>query len=269
MTNVVVCGVGGRMGQRLAQLVLESGDLELVGATEHPGHEAVGRALGDVVGGDRREGDRAVTSDLNKVVGRADVVIVFTSPEATLTDAAVCSRSGTAMVVGTTGFSADQLAEFQKAVTGISCVFAPNFSTAMNVLFKLVEEAARILGDDYDVEVLEAHHRYKVDAPSGSALRLAERAAAGLERNLSEVVVHGRQGEVGERTRREIGMHAMRLGDMAGDHSVFYGAPGEYLELRHHATSRDSFALGALRATRFAAAAEPGLYDMADVLGLR
>ena len=144
MTNVVVCGVGGRMGQRLAQLVLESGDLELVGATEHPGHEAVGRALGDVVGGDRREGDRAVTSDLNQVVGRADVVIVFTSPEATLTDAAVCSRSGTAMVVGTTGFSGDQLAEFQKAVAGISCVFAPNFSTAMNVLFKLVEEAARM-----------------------------------------------------------------------------------------------------------------------------
>ena len=130
-------------------------------------------------------------------------------------------------------------------------------------------EAARILGDDYDVEVLEAHHRFKVDAPSGTALRLAERAAAGLDRNLSEVAVHGRQGVVGERTRTEIGMHALRLGDLPGDHSVFYGAPGECLELRHHATSRDAFALGALRAVRFAARAEPGLYDMGDVLNLK
>ena len=138
----------------------------------------------------------------------------------------------------------------------------------MNVLFKLVEEAASILGDDYDIEVVEAHHRHKVDAPSGSALRLAERAAAGVGRNLDEVAVHGRQGETGERTRKEIGLHALRLGDVAGDHSVFYGAAGEYLELRHHATSRDAFALGALRAARFAAAAEPGLYDMGDVLGL-
>ena len=139
----------------------------------------------------------------------------------------------------------------------------------MNVLFKLVEEAARILGDDYDVEVVEAHHRYKVDAPSGSALRLAERAAAGLGRTLDEVAVHGRHGVTGERTRQEIGIHALRLGDVAGDHSVFFGAAGEYLELRHRATSRDAFALGALRAARFAARAAPGLYDMGDVLGLK
>ena len=145
---------------------------------------------------------------------------------------------------------------------------APNFSTAMNVLFKLVEQAARILGDDYDIEVVESHHRHKVDAPSGSALRLAEAAAAGVDRNLDEVVVHGREGVTGERTRKEIGMHALRLGDLAGDHSVFYGAPGEYLELRHHATSRDAFAIGALRAARFAVGAKPGLYDMGDVLGL-
>ena len=138
----------------------------------------------------------------------------------------------------------------------------------MNVLFKLVEEAARILGDEYDVEVVEAHHRLKVDAPSGSALRLAEKAAEGLQRNLSEVVVHGRDGFTGERTRQEIGMHALRLGDVAGDHSVFFGAPGEFLELRHHATSRDAFALGALRAVHFAAGAQPGLYSMFDVLGL-
>ena len=138
----------------------------------------------------------------------------------------------------------------------------------MNVLFKLVEEAARILGDDYDVEIIEAHHRHKVDAPSGSALTLAERAAAGLGRNLREVAVHGRSGVVGERSRQEIGMHAIRGGDLAGDHTVLYAASGECLELQHRATSRDSFALGALRAARFAAQAAPGMYSMGDVLGL-
>ena len=164
----------------------------------------------------------------------ADVVIAFTTPESTLADAAVCAAAGTAMVVGTTGFTTEQLDDFKKIVAVVPCVFAPNFSTAMNVLFKLVEEAARILGDDYDVEVLEAHHRFKVDAPSGSALRLAERAAAGPE--------------------------AVQIDCTIG--------PGEVLELRHHASSRDAFALGALRAVRFAVRAKPGLYDMGHVLGL-
>ncbi|MDE2704762.1 MAG: 4-hydroxy-tetrahydrodipicolinate reductase, partial [Gemmatimonadota bacterium] len=166
------------------------------------------------------------------------------------------------------GFTPEQLAEFKRTVADITCVFASNFSTAMNVLFKLVEEAARILGDDYDVEVIEAHHRHKVDAPSGSALTLAERAAAGLGRNLREVAVHGREGVVGERSRQEIGMHAIRAGDLAGEHTVLYAAPGECLELQHRATSRDSFALGALRAARFAGQAAPGMYSMGDVLGL-
>ena len=252
------------MGQRLGNLIVDSDDLQLMGGTERPGHEALGRDAGVVVGCDLQ--GVSVTEDV--LAAEADVVIAFTAPESTLADARACAAAGTAMVVGTTGFTAVQLSEFKDTVSTVPCVFAPNFSTAMNVLFKLVEEAARILGDDYDVEVLEAHHRHKVDAPSGSALRLAERAAAGLERNLDDVVVHGREGVTGERTRQEIGMHAMRIGDMAGDHSVFYGAPGEYLELRHHATSRDAFALGALRAARFALTAKPGLYDMGHVLGL-
>ncbi len=252
------------MGQRLGNLIVDSDDLQLMGGTERPGHEALGRDAGVVVGCDLQ--GVSVTEDVP--AAEADVVIAFTAPESTLADARACAAAGTAMVVGTTGFTAVQLSEFKDTVATVPCVFAPNFSTAMNVLFKLVEEAARILGDDYDVEVLEAHHRHKVDAPSGSALRLAERAAAGLERNLDDVVVHGREGVTGERTRQEIGMHAMRIGDMAGDHSVFYGAPGEYLELRHHATSRDAFALGALRAARFALTAKPGLYDMGHVLGL-
>ncbi len=267
MIRVVVTGVAGRMGQRLAALTIEGEGLELVGGVEAPGHEAVGSPLSALVSGGEAAGD--VVDDLEMVIGGADVVIAFTAPAATVEHAAVCARHGSAMVVGTTGMSADQLAEFNRAVKPIACVFAPNFSTAMNVLFKLVEEAAGILGDDYDVEVVEAHHRHKVDAPSGTALRLAEGAAQGLRRNLAEVVVHGREGAVGERTRKEIGMHALRLGDVAGDHSVYFGASGEYLELRHHASSRDAFAVGAIRAVRYVVGAEPGLYDMGDVLALR
>ena len=266
MTKVVVSGVAGRMGQRLANLTLADAQLELVGATESPDHAAIGKDVGQAIGTEAL--GLTVASELSSILEKDQVAIAFTTPEATLADAAVGAEKGAAMVVGTTGFSEAQLAEFKGTVAGIPCVFAPNYSTAMNVLFTLVEEAARILGDEYDVEVVEAHHRFKVDAPSGSALRLAEKAAEGLKRKLSEVVVHGREGFVGERTQREIGMHALRLGDLAGDHSVFFGAPGEFLELRHHATSRDSFALGALKAVHFAARAKPGLYSMLDVLGI-
>ena len=266
MTKIVVCGIAGRMGQRLAHLSLAADDLDLVGGKEHPAHEVVGRDIGEIIGTQRLNIE--IRDTLSGILEPDRVVVNFTTPEATLEDAALCAERGTAMVVGTTGFTPEQLDEFKRTVANITCVFASNFSTAMNVLFKLVEETARILGDDYDVEVVEAHHRHKVDAPSGSALTLAERAAAGLARNLREVVVHGRQGVVGERTRQEIGIHAIRAGDLAGEHRVLYAAPGEYIELKHHATRRDSFALGALRAVRFAAGAEPGLYSMGDVLGL-
>lgn len=266
MTKIAVCGIAGRMGQRLAHLVLESEDLELVGATEREDHEVVGRDAGEAIG--VPELGLVVTSGLEPVVDMADVAIAFTTPDATLRDAGICAAAGTSMVVGTTGMSDEQLDRFSETVAPITCVFAPNFSTAMNVLFELVERAARVLGEDYDVEVVESHHRFKVDAPSGSALRLAERAAAGHDKKAADVLVHGRHGKPGERTRQEIGMHALRLGDVAGDHAVFFGAPGEFLELRHHATSRDSFALGALRAARFAATTDVGLYDMGDVLGL-
>lgn len=266
MTNIIVCGVAGRMGQRLAHLSLAAEDLQLVGGKEHPAHVAIARDIGEIIGAGRL--DLEVCDSLAGLVEADRVVVNFTTPEATLEDAAICAERGTAMVVGTTGFTPEQLEEFKRIISGITCVFASNFSTAMNVLFKLVEEAASILGDDYDVEVIEKHHRLKVDAPSGSALTLAERAAAGLDRNLREVVVHGREGVVGARTKKEIGMHAIRGGDIAGEHSVLYAAPGEYIELKHLATSRDSFALGALRAARFAATAEPGLYSMGDVLGL-
>jgi 4-hydroxy-tetrahydrodipicolinate reductase len=266
MTNIVVCGIAGRMGRRLAELTFESDDLQLSGATECPGHEAIGRDLGAFFG--RAELGIRITDDVRSAVAADGVLINFTAPGPTVEAAEACAEAGMAMVVGTTGFDPEELARFKETAAKVPCVFAPNFSTAMNVLFKLVEDAARILGDEYDVEVIEAHHRHKVDAPSGSALGLAAKAAAGLDRNLEEVAVHGRQGQVGARTTKEIGMHAVRAGDLVGIHSVMYAAPGEFIELKHHATSRDAFALGALRAARFAAGAGPGLYDMQDVLGI-
>ena len=267
MIDVVLCGIGGRMGRLLAGLVTASEDLRLVGATEHPGHPAVGEDIGVVIGLQRLE--QKVCANLREVIDRAQVVVDFTAPGATLESACICAGKKVPMVVGTTGFSPAQLDEFRRVVAPIPCVFAPNYSTGMNLLFKLAEEAARILGEEYDVEVIEAHHRFKVDAPSGTALRLAESAARGLDRTLSEVAVYGRHGVVGKRPRKEIGIHAIRSGDLAGEHTVLFGTGGEYVELRHHATSREAFAQGALRAVRFVVAVKPGLYDMGDVLQLR
>ena len=266
MVNIAVCGVSGRMGQRLAHLTLAAEDLHLVGGTERAGHEVLGSDIGQVIGA--RQLDIQVVDSLAACAGDAQVVIAFTTPEATLADAAICADMGVPMVVGTTGFSEEQLQQFKETVAAVPCVFASNFSTAMNVLFQLVEQAARVLGDDYDVEIVEMHHHFKVDAPSGTAITLGERAAAGLGRDFNEVATHGRQGLVGQREKKEIGMHALRAGDIAGVHKVLYGAPGEYIELCHTATSRDAFALGALRAARFVAGAEVGLYTMGDVLGI-
>ncbi len=187
MTRILVCGLGGQMGQRLANLIFQSEDLELVGATERAGSPLLGRDIGEACG--RPASGRKVNADLAQIVGEAQVVIDFTAPEATLANGAVCAGAGVALVVGTTGMKPEQVEQFRRSVQAIPCVMAPNYSTAMNVLFKLVEEAARILGDDYDVELTEMHHHLKVDAPSGSALRLAEAAARGLDRNLAEVAV--------------------------------------------------------------------------------
>ncbi len=264
MLKIGVCGVGGRMGQLVAALVRDSEDLLLVACTEAPGHPLVGQDVGAACG--RPPVGVPISADAQALAAAA-VAIDFTRPAATLQAARVCAAAGVAMVVGTTGFTAAELAEFRRAVAPIACVFSPNYSTAMNLLFKLVREAAAVLGEQYDVEVIEAHHRHKVDAPSGTALRLAEAAAAGLQLDLARSAVYGRQGVTGERPRQQIGIHAIRAGDLVGDHTVLYGGPGECLELRHRATSREAFARGALRAARFAAQARPGLYSMADVLG--
>jgi 4-hydroxy-tetrahydrodipicolinate reductase len=226
------------MGGRLAHLVSESEDLTLAGGTERAGHAAIGEDVSAVLGGEAT--GMRVTDDLSRIIERGDVVIDFTAPVATVEAARICGEAGKAMVVGTTGWSAEQRSQFEEAVKEIPCVLAPNYSVGVNVLFKLVEEAARILGDEYDVEIVEAHHRFKKDAPSGTALGLAE-----------------------------IGIHAIRAGDIVGEHTVLFGGMGERIELVHRAQSRDTFAQGALRAARFVAKAPPGLYDMGDVLGIK
>lgn len=266
MINVVVCGAAGRMGRRLSALILGSDDLALVGGTEAAGSPGVGRDLG-VLTGVGEVGVMAVEA-LEDVVSGCDVVVDFTTPEATLHTAEVAAAHKKALVVGTTGLSAQQSARFSELVAAVPCVFAPNYSVGVNLLFRLAGEAARILGRDYDVEITEAHHRLKRDAPSGTAKRLAQSVAEALSRDLDHVAVYGRQG-IGQRSDQEIGIHAVRAGEIVGDHTVLFAGTGERIELTHRAQNRDTFATGALRAVRFVAKSSPGLYDMQDVLGLR
>lgn len=259
------------MGGRLARLIRASEGLELVGGTERPGHALIGEDLSVVIRANLTWTPRfpSVVDDLSHIVEGSDVVVDFTAPPATIKAGRICGEAGRAMVVGTTGWVGEQRSQFEKAVGFIPCVLAPNYSVGVTLLSKLVEEAARILGDEYDVEILEAHHRFKKDAPSGTALGLGEAAAKGLELNLADVVVYRRAGIVGQRSRKEIGIHSIRAGDIVGEHTVLFGGIGERVELAHKAQSRDTFAQGALRAARFVAKASPGLYDMGDVLGIK
>ena len=263
MLRIGINGSAGRMGRRLVALLKEADDMELAAALEREGHETLGRDAGEVA-----EIGHVGVPIAAALAGRVDVLIDFSSPESTATRAAECARMGTALVVGTTGLAENHVSALRKAAERVPCVFAPNMSVGVSVLAKLVRTAAATLGPDYDVEVVEAHHRFKKDAPSGTALQLARAAAEALGRDLDHVALHGRSGRPGERTASEIGIHAVRAGDIVGEHTVLFGALGEHIELRHSAHSRDTFARGALRAARFVARKPPGLYTMADVLGL-
>jgi len=266
MADVVVAGAAGRMGSRLVALLSSSSDLTLVGALEAPGHAAVGRDAGEVAGVGRN--GVAIGSDAESTLGRDRILIEFSVPEATLAHLRlVASRAGRA-VIGTTGLSPAQRQEVEGLARQAAILLSPNMSVGVNVAFWVLREMARRLGDDYDVEITEVHHRFKKDAPSGTALRMAEIIAGALGRDLAKVGVYGREGVPGERTRQEIGVMSLRSGDVVGEHTVSFGALGERLELTHRAHSRDNFALGALRAARFIAGAGPGLYSMQDVLGL-
>lgn len=264
MTRIIVIGVPGKMGQRVVALLRDDPELELVGALAHQAHPDLGRDAGDVAGG--RPLGVTVTHDITPLLPQADVVIDFSVADATLTYLPLIAAAGKAMVVGTTGFNKQQQAEFQRFSAQMRCLVAPNMSLGVNVLLQAVRQVAAVLGDDYDVEIIEAHHRTKVDAPSGTALQAASIIADALGRDLGEVAVYGRQGLVGKRSNTEIGIQSIRAGDIVGEHTVIFGGMGERLEFVHRSQSRDNFARGALRAAKWICQQPVGLYGMEDLL---
>jgi len=267
MVRVAIMGAGGRMGKTLIQAVNESKKVELAAGIVEPGSSLVGVDLGELAGVGRV--GIQVADNLETVVNDFDLLIDFTAPAVTLANAAFCAANGKAMVIGTTGLNDDEKAELAVAAKKAPIVFAPNMSVGVNVCFRLLELAAAALGDDYDVEIVEAHHRHKVDAPSGTALGMGEVVAKALGRNLKEVAVYGREGQTGARKPETIGFATMRVGDVVGDHTVVFGNEGERVEITHKASSRMTFAKGAVRAAAWLEGKAAGLYDMQDVLDLK
>jgi len=265
--RIAVAGAGGRMGRALIRAVTQAEGLTLAVATEQPASSLLGADAGELAGTGRLE--VAVRPDLGPVLGDFDVLIDFTTPAATLQHLALCRRAGKRMVIGTTGFTPDQRHIIVEAGTEIGIVCAPNMSVGVNLCLKLLDVATRVLGDQVDIEIIEAHHRHKVDAPSGTAVRMGEVIAQALGRDLQQVAVYGREGHTGARKRETIGFETIRAGDVVGEHTVWFAAEGERVEIAHKASSRMTFAGGATRAARWIADKQRGLYDMQDVLGLR
>jgi 4-hydroxy-tetrahydrodipicolinate reductase len=257
--RVAVAGAGGRMGRSLIDAVLAERSLSLAAAFDLPTSAVAGKDI---------SGIKAI-SDVDTAVKAADVVIDFTRPEGTLAHVEACVKQSKAMVIGTTGFSEPQKKKIADAGRRIAIVMSPNFAIGVNVVFKLAETAARALGEGYDVEIIEAHHRHKVDAPSGTALKLGEVIASALKRDLNAVAVHGREGDTGGRPPRAIGFHAIRGGDIIGEHTVMFAGAGERVEVTVRSQSRMTYAAGAVRAAQWLQGRPAGLYDMFDVLGLR
>jgi 4-hydroxy-tetrahydrodipicolinate reductase len=267
MVKAIVTGVAGRMGGRIVHMMEAAAGIRLVGAVEAPGHAAVGKDVGEVVGLPPM-GVKVVDS-LDQVLSEAEVVIEFTHPEPSLAHLSKVADVGKAMVLGTTGFSPPQIAEIHALASRAHLVFAPNMSVGVNLMFKVVADIARVLGDGYDVEIVEAHHRLKKDAPSGTAIKLGQVIAHALNRELEKVGVYARHGIIGARPDKEIGIQTVRAGDIVGEHTVLFAGLGERLEIIHRAHSRDNFARGAVRAALWVVSQPPGLYDMQDVLGLK
>ena len=267
MARIAVNGAAGRMGKTLIEAVSLNPEAQLTAAIERPDSSLIGADAGELAG----LGKNGVTivGDLNRVLDAFDVLIDFSAPPATAANAEMCQGSGRAMVIGTTGFDGAQRALVDTAAARIPVCMASNFSTGVNVCFQLIEMAARVLGDDVDIEIIEAHHRHKVDAPSGTALSMGEIVANTLGRDLAKVAVYGREGQTGARDRETIGFATVRAGDVVGDHTVLFAADGERVEITHKASSRMSFARGAVRAAVWLAGQSPGMYDMQDVLGFR
>ena len=266
MTRIAVAGAGGRMGRMLVSGIASADDLTLGAAFEGPASEYLGADAGELAG--IGAAGVSITAEPAARTSDFDVLVDFSVATATLEKLTVCRDSGKAMVIGTTGFEATGLEAIAGAAEAIPIVMAPNMSVGVNVTFKLIESAARALGEEVDVEVFEAHHRHKIDAPSGTAVRMGEILADTLGRDLSTDAVYGREGITGARDGRTIGFHSLRGGDIVGEHTVTFAGTGERIEITHRAGSRENFAAGALRAVRFVVWREPGLYGMDDVLGL-
>ncbi|MDD5728791.1 MAG: 4-hydroxy-tetrahydrodipicolinate reductase [Victivallales bacterium] len=267
MIRTTVIGAGGRMGRRLAANIMESADLTLAGALDAPGVPFIGQDAGILAAAG--EAGVKITDKLDEALENADAVIDFSTGDVIANTRAAVAK-GCSVVIGTTALGAEDKEELRKlAAAGGRIVLASNMSVGVNLLFHLCREAASVLGEDYDIEIVEMHHNQKKDAPSGTAVTLAEIACEARGLSYGQDVRHGREGMVGARTRKEIGLHALRGGDVVGDHTVIFAAGGERIELTHKASSRDTFAKGALKAVRFLKAAAPGLYDMQDVLQLK
>jgi len=264
--KIGIVGAGGRMGRTLVQEVKEASGCRLAAAIEHPESADLGKDAGTLAGLGAL--DVAVGADPQALFAASDAVIEFSSPEATVAHAAMAAEAGTAHVIGTTGLDADQEAKLRESAERVPIVWAPNMSVGVNLVLAMVRRVASVLDDSFDIEVLEMHHRHKVDAPSGTALALGRAAAAGRGVNLETVARRARDGIVGGRPTGEIGFATLRGGDVVGDHTVIFAGPGERIELGHKASSRRIFARGAVRAALWAAGRAPGLYGMADVLGL-
>jgi 4-hydroxy-tetrahydrodipicolinate reductase len=265
MVKIAVAGAAGRMGGRITALSRETEGLKLAGAFERSGHKDAGKDIGLIVG--IGETGIKLADSLVSVIDGSDVVI--STVEASLEHLRLAAKKKKAIVIGTTGFTKDALKEVSGLTKKIPCVMASNMSTGVNLLLKVLQDIARVLGDSYDIEIIEAHHRMKKDAPSGTALKMAQAIAAALNRDLDKVAVYGRKGMTGERTAKEIGIQVIRAGDIVGEHTVIFGGLGERIEITHKASSRDTFARGALRAALWVYNKPAGLYDMQDVLGLK
>lgn len=264
--RIAVTGAAGRMGKTLIEAIANANGCKLSAALERPGSSLIGVDAGELAG--LGKNGVVINDDLQKVIDQFDLLIDFSVPAATLANAKICGASGKKIVIGTTGFTPEQKTELLASVNSVAACMASNYSTGVNVCFKLLDIAARVLNEDYDVEIYEAHHRHKIDAPSGTALSMGQVVAKALGRNLREVAVYGREGQTGARKSETIGFATVRAGDIVGDHTVTFAADGERVEITHKASSRMSFARGAVRAAKWLGTQQPGLYSMQDVLGL-
>jgi 4-hydroxy-tetrahydrodipicolinate reductase len=265
--RIAVTGAAGRMGKMLIEAIAANEHGRLTAAIERSGSSLIGTDAGELAGIGKC--GVSIVDDAAKVIDDFDVMIDFTAPQATVANAALCAQHGKRLIIGTTGCNDDEKAAIVDAANQTAIIMASNYSTGVNVCFKLIKEAAAILGDDYDIEIVEAHHRHKVDSPSGTALSMGEAAAEGVGRNLSEVAIYGREGVIGARDRETIGFATVRGGDVVGDHTVMFLADGERVEITHKASSRMAFARGAVRAAVWINDLQSGFYDMQDVLGLK